>query len=71
MPELFKNQDPLVPILGTEWHFTYIENGDLYICERGKIEQAYLTAPNSVVRGYVYGIYESRQRAANLTGNNF
>jgi hypothetical protein len=71
MPEHFKKQDPLLGTHGTDWHFLYIENADLYVCEREKIEQAYISAPSGAAKGYVYGIYESRQRTAIMTGNGF
>ena len=65
------NHDPLMNLVDTDWHQIYIESTDLYICDKKIIEDAHHEAPTEVAKAYVYGIYESRKRAAYLTGNGF
>jgi hypothetical protein len=63
--------DPLNKVKNTKWYECFIENTDLYICDKKVIEQAHRAAPNNIVKAYVFGIFESRQRHANLSGANF
>lgn len=63
--------DPLSNVKNTKWYQCFIENTDLYICDKQVIEQAHQAAPNNIVKAYVFGIFESRQRYANLSGANF
>lgn len=63
--------DPLNNVKNTTWYERFIENADLYICDKQIIEQAHEEAPNNIVKAYIFGIFESRQRTAILSGANF
>lgn len=64
-------EDPLATLVDTDWYDTYINNRDLFLCEKEVIVQAHQEAPTPESKGYIYGIYESRHRIAVFTGRAF
>lgn len=60
--------DPLADVIDTDWHQSFIENCDLYLCSRGVIEQAHAEAPTAAAKAYIFGICESRRRLALMSG---
>ena len=71
MAKPIKLVDPLETVKNTDWFEIFIENTDLYLCSKQKLISAIKKAPTPEVQGYVFGIFESRQRMAILTGQRF
>jgi hypothetical protein len=63
--------DPLAKLTSTTWYYEYFEMHDLRLASRAVLEFAYIEAPTTEAKAYIFALIQMRKAIAACAGKAF